>query len=71
MKFQFESLQAFMAMGNHGPYVWSVVIITLLVLTGLIAWPLKLHRDALREQQRLDRIHQARAQQANNQVVGR
>ncbi|BFM11269.1 hypothetical protein R50072_14220 [Simiduia litorea] len=64
MTFQFDSLASFMAMGTHGPFVWSVVVITLLVLAWLVLWPLKLHRDALVEQGRLARIEKARSEHA-------
>ncbi len=36
----FESLSAFLAMGGHGPFVWSVYAITAAVLTGLAVAPL-------------------------------
>ncbi|MDN3639369.1 heme exporter protein CcmD [Simiduia curdlanivorans] len=64
MTFQFDSLHSFIAMGTHGPFVWSVVVITLLVLAWLVLWPLKLHRDALAEQARLARIEKARQDHA-------
>ena len=63
MTFQFDSLAAFIAMGNHGPFVWSVVVITLVTWGLLVWWPLRSHRQALAEQRRLARIAEARVQQ--------
>ena len=67
MKFQFDSFAAFMSMGNHGPFVWSVVAITLVTWGLLIWWPLHSHKQALAEQRRLARIEQARMQQQAEQ----
>lgn len=64
MTFQFDSLTSFIAMGTHGPYVWSVVIITLVVFAGLVIWPIQAHRNALAEQERLARIAKARQDHA-------
>ncbi len=54
--FQFESIQEFIQMGGHGPYVWSAYVISLSVLILLIVSPLrrktKLLKDIAREQQR-------------------
>ena len=54
--FQFESIQEFIQMGGHGPYVWSAYVISLSVLIWLIVSPLrrktKLLKDIAREQQR-------------------
>jgi len=67
MKLQFSSWADFFAMGHHGAYVWSVVAITLVVLLALVWWPLKLHRDALLEQQRLDKIAKARQERSSQE----
>ena len=64
MTFQFDSLASFIAMGTHGPYVWSVVIITLVVFAGLVIWPIQAHRNALAEQEGLARIAKARQDHA-------
>tara|TARA_R110002072_G_scaffold31735_18_gene97717 strand:- start:38305 stop:38478 length:174 start_codon:yes stop_codon:yes gene_type:complete len=37
---QFESLQEFIQMGGHGPYVFSVFIMSVLVLVGNVLRPL-------------------------------
>lgn len=60
MTFQFDSLAAFVAMGKHGIYVWSVVGFTLLIIFLLIYLPLRTQRQLLAEQQRLSRIEVAR-----------
>lgn len=63
MTFQFDSLQAFLYMDGHGVFVWSVMAISLTVFIGLVVWPLRAHRQALLEQQRLARIDEARRKQ--------
>lgn len=63
MTFQFDSLQAFLHMDGHGVFVWSVMAISLAVFVGLVVWPLRAHRQALLEQQRLARIDAARRKQ--------
>lgn len=45
----FESLQAALAMGGHGPYVWSAYGITALVILQLLIWPWRAQRRLLRE----------------------
>jgi heme exporter protein D len=45
----FESLQAALTMGGHGPYVWSAYGITALVILQLLLWPLRAQRRLLRE----------------------
>ena len=37
---QFESFQEFIQMGGHGPYVFSVFIMSVLVLVGNVLRPL-------------------------------
>ena len=44
MCFSFYQL---IAMDGHGVYVWTAVVITLVVLVGLIVKPLSQHRKAL------------------------
>jgi heme exporter protein CcmD len=69
MGFQFDSLYSFLNMAGHGIYVWSVVVITVIVLSGLIIWPLRAHSLALAEQQRLQRIAEARKVQLGKQTT--
>jgi heme exporter protein D len=38
---QFQSLAEFLAMGGHGPYVWSAYGIAAVVLAWLVARPLR------------------------------
>jgi heme exporter protein D len=38
---QFDSIQAALEMGGHGPYVWASYIITFFVLTYLFVSPLR------------------------------
>lgn len=70
MTFQFDSLHAFLYMGGHGVFVWSVMAISVAVFIGLVVWPLRAHRLALQEQQRLARIDEARRQQSAS-ITGR
>ena len=56
---QFDSLPAALAMGGHGPFVWSVVLVSVLVMAGLLLLPWwrarRWRRQAL---QRRDQAHQ-------------
>ncbi len=47
---QFDSLAAALAMDGHGPYVWAVVVVTLLLVVGLLVVPSLASRRFLREQ---------------------
>ncbi len=47
MKFQFQSVSHLLVMGGHDFYVWSAVIVTLIVIIGLIVRPLIQHRVVL------------------------
>ena len=49
MKFQFESLQQLFAMGGHGPYVWTAVLVSVAVMLWLIIRPLLDSKRALRD----------------------
>ncbi|HHK0528650.1 TPA: heme exporter protein CcmD [Pseudomonas aeruginosa] len=48
----FESFGDFLAMGYHGPYVWSAYGISLLVLAINVAEPLLARRRYLQEEAR-------------------
>jgi heme exporter protein D len=48
----FSSLGEFLAMGRHGPYVWSAYGIGLAVLALNVALPLLARRRYLKEQAR-------------------
>ncbi|WP_213157965.1 heme exporter protein CcmD [Pseudomonas aeruginosa] len=48
----FESFGDFLAMGHHGPYVWSAYGICLLVLAINVAEPLLARRRYLQEEAR-------------------
>ena len=49
MKFQFESLQQLFAMGGHGPYVWTAVLVSVAVMLWLIIRPLLDSKRALKD----------------------
>ena len=55
----FYSFQEFIAMGEHGPYVWSTWGITVLAIIGLILYSLSQRRRLLKEL----KIQHARQQQ--------
>lgn len=55
----FYSFQEFLAMGKHGPYVWSSWGITLLAIIGLVLYSLNQRRRLIREL----KVHNARQQQ--------
>lgn len=64
---QFDSLAEFIAMGGHGPYVWSVYAITTVVLVALVVAPLRRRRRFWAEQaMRLKREQQLAGQQIQN-----
>ena len=44
---QFHSVAEFLAMGGHGPYVWSAYGVALVVLVWQIVRPLRRHRAIL------------------------
>jgi heme exporter protein D len=60
MQMYFSSVQELLAMNGHGVYVWSAVIISLLVLAWLLVAPIlnrrallkDIARDILRERAR-------------------
>lgn len=45
----FYSFQEFLAMGDHGPYVWSTWGITLLAMFGFILYSLSQRRRLIKE----------------------
>ena len=48
MKFQFDSVQQMLEMAGHGQYVWTAVLVSLLVMAWLLVRPLQLHRANLK-----------------------
>lgn len=46
----FDSFADFLAMGRHGPYVWSAYGVTALVVLWNVVQPLLRRRQLLREQ---------------------
>ena len=46
----FDSFSDFLAMGGHGPYVWSVYAVALGVVLLIITGPLRRRRRFFREQ---------------------
>jgi heme exporter protein D len=61
MKFQFESLAAFMAMNGHGGYVWACYAITFSALIYLVASPVIARKDFVKQQQKLQRLAEQQA----------
>ena len=55
----FYSFQEFIAMGEHGPYVWSTWGITVLAILGFIFYTLSQRRRLIKEL----KIQHARQQQ--------
>lgn len=49
MQFQFDSLQQMLEMAGHGQYVWTAVLVSLLVMAWLLIKPLQQHQDNLRD----------------------
>ncbi len=48
MKFQFDTVQQMLEMAGHGQYVWTAVLVSLLVMAWLLVRPLQLHRANLK-----------------------
>jgi len=53
MTFQFESLDAFIAMNGHGMYVWPCYIIVYSILVYLTLSPVLQKRAFLKQQKKL------------------
>jgi heme exporter protein D len=47
---QFDSVAAALEMAGHGPYVWTVTLITLAVVTGLLLLPVLRSRRFIQQQ---------------------
>ena len=45
--FQFDSIDAFIAMGGHGPYVWAAYGLSLAIMAWLAIAPLRRQRALL------------------------
>ena len=41
---KFDSLDAFLAMGGHGPFVWSAYAIAAVVVVYNLVWPIVVQR---------------------------
>lgn len=53
MKFYFDSLEDFLYMGGHGPYVWFCYIVTFCVFGLIILAPVIKKRQFLKSQRRI------------------
>lgn len=47
--FQFESINEFIQMGGHGPYVWASYLISSIVLVWLVVNPIQRKRKLMQE----------------------
>lgn len=56
----FDSFSAFLAMGQHGPYVWSAYGISLAVLLINVVQPIVARRRYLRDEARRLRREEAK-----------
>lgn len=63
MKFQFESLDAFITMGGHGANVWASYIIVYGILIYLTLSPLLAKKAFLKQQKKLIQL-QTKSQDA-------
>jgi len=52
MIFRFDSLQDFLQMSGHGPYVWSAYAVSIAFMLWLVASPLRRRRQILADVQR-------------------
>lgn len=55
----FDSFGAFIAMGGHGPYVWTCYAVFFLLMGALALWSLRQRRFIMTQQRR--RTHSASA----------
>ena len=68
MNSQFDSLQQFWEMAGHGPYVWTAVLVSLVVLGWLLIRPVQQHRANL--QSIVRQTQREQAQQAASPPSG-
>lgn len=66
MTMYFANFQDLLRMDGHGIYVWSAVVISLLILAWLIVAPILSRRALLKEVAR-DILRERARQSANNQ----
>jgi heme exporter protein D len=59
MKFQFESLNEFMVMSGHGPYVWASYAITFAALIYLLIRPVVQHKAFVKQQLKMQKLSAA------------
>jgi len=68
MIFRFDSVQDFLQMSGHGPYVWSAYAISFAVMLWLVISPLRRRRLLLlelRRQQRRDAVRREAVEQGD------
>lgn len=58
MKFQFDSLSAFMHMDGHGVFVWTAYAIVYSILIFLTASPLIQKKNLLKQQKKWQELQQ-------------
>lgn len=58
MKFQFDSLAAFMHMDGHGVFVWTAYAIVYAILIFLTASPLIQKKNLLKQQKKWQELQQ-------------
>ena len=63
---QFESFQALMAMGGHGPYVWSSYAAFVLVITALVVVTVFQRRRIIAHHRRIMRTEAQRYSSGGN-----
>ena len=68
MKMYFASFQDLLTMDGHGIYVWSTVIVTLIVMVWLLVAPILSRRALLKEVARdIQREHARQTSSTNTQ----
>ena len=69
MKFQFDTIAEFFAMGGHATYVWGAYGVSLLLMVWLVARPLVQHAgvlNSLRRGLKKDQSQHSQNQQAED-----
>lgn len=71
IEFQFQSLNDFIQMAGHGPYVWACYLITLVALVYLAIAPIRKRKSLYNELRRQARIeaHEKKREQAQSSVA--
>ena len=63
MTFQFDSLDSFLTMTGHGPYVWACYVIVFSILVYLTLSPVLAKKTFLQQQKKLNQLQKQSQQE--------